>query len=162
MVSILQNLNHAGAMLNFTIHTVIPALLYSYYNCNDYCGHANTLEKNVIFIDEYRRSMIYYTGILFRSLQDTSFYTVDFRMTSQQLKDIKRLQVQSLAALDLGMTPAELSILVREYVEISSEFTKLLSGNDIELGGKERFVVEHFKSRSIPIIINPEIEGQGQ
>ena len=162
MISILQNLNHAGTMLNFTIHTVIPALLYSYYNCKGCCGHANTLEKSVIFIDEYRRSMIYYTGILFRSLQDTSFYTVDFRMTSQQLEDIKRLQVQSLVALDLGMTPAELSILVREYVEISSEFTKLVSGNDIELGGKERFVVERFKSRSIPIIIKPNIEGQGQ
>ena len=158
MVSILQNLNHAGAMLSFTIHTVIPALLHSYYNWNDCCRHANTLEKNATFINEYRRSMIYYIGILFRSLQDTSFYTIDFRMTSQELKDIEKLQIQSLATLNLGMTPVELALLVREYAELSSKFTKLLSTNDVELRGKERFVVERFKSRSVPITIKPRIE----
>ena len=158
MVSILQNLNHAGAMLSFTIHTVIPALLHSYYNWNDCCRHANTLEKNATFINEYRRSMIYYIGILFRSLQDTSFYTIDFRMTSQELKDIEKLQIQSLATLNLGMTPVELALLVREYAELSSKFTKLLSTNDVELRGKERFVVERFKSHSVPITIKPRIE----
>ena len=83
-------------------------------------------------------------------------------MTSQELKDIEKLQIQSLATLNLGMTLVELEILVREYVGLSSKFTKLLSNNDVELRGKERFIVEHFKSRSVPITIKPIIEEQGQ
>ena len=52
--------------------------------------------------------MIYYIGILFIIVQDTSFYTIDFRMTSQELKDIGEAANTEMR-LNFGMTPVELA-----------------------------------------------------
>ena len=108
LVSVLQNLNAAGTMLNFTVYTVLPALMYNYYN------HPK---------EKYKCAMIYYIGILFRSLH------------------IKHLS----CSRHVGNNDVLSTSFTTQYKQVHRDFSLLIQRCQLKLGGKQQFVINEFK-----------------
>jgi hypothetical protein len=108
LVSVLQNLNAAGTMLNFTVYTVLPALMYNYYD------HPK---------EKYKCAMIYYIGILFRSL------------------NVKHLSCSK----DVDNNDVLSTRFTKQYKKVHRDFSLLIQRCQLKLGGKQQFVINEFK-----------------
>ena len=95
-------------MLNFTVYTVLPALMYNYYN------HPK---------EKYKCAMIYYIGILFRSLH------------------IKHLS----CSRHVGNNDVLSTSFTTQYKQVHRDFSLLIQRCQLKLGGKQQFVINEFK-----------------
>ena len=128
IVSVLQNLNATGIMLDFTVDTFLPTLMYNYRNCdNQNIPTSSTVSST----DDYKRIVVYHIGILFKSLQDEHHFCMEnFENLSSSFK--------------------------KQFEYVKLDFHDLIRNNigTLKLHGKEQFVIDEFQQKIVGGVVD--------